>query len=160
MLTNGCLRCPVRVLAVLAADRYSVALLDNHGRRTRDDVTVTLAEYSTPIYSRPMDPPLRVLGLYDEEALATGKPSNGPAACPHSRWAAEAIVRGPRRYFEIVVPVSGPHWLRTLASGSAVFGDLLVGSIDAAAPADAPPPPTRSIGDLLYPAWLNRRSPR
>ncbi len=151
MLTNGLFRCPVRVLAVLAADRYSVALLDHLGRRTRDDVTLLLADFKTPTISRPMDPPLRALGMYDAEAAAGRGPSNGPAACPLARDAAERLVRRPRVHLEIVVPVSGPHWLRSLASGVATPGDLRIGT------ADATPGGLVSIAEHLYPAHLLRR---
>lgn len=141
MLMYG-LRCPVRVLAVLAADRYSVALLDGAGRRTGDDVTVVLSDWQSPIVRRPADPPVRAWAMFGGDADA-------PATCPTARRHAERIVRRRGVRLEVRLPVSGRRWLRSVADGDGVPGDLFVGGgADEA---------MVSIGELLRPRWVLRR---
>lgn len=118
------LRARVRVLAVLSADRYSVALIDNHGHRVKGDITIRLAGYSSRYITRPAEPPLRAAALYP-----TDGDGNAPAACPMARDAAAQLLDQARRSghdIEATIPITGAGWLRSILNGDPVAGDLTI----------------------------------
>jgi hypothetical protein len=142
-LMNGQLTARVRVLAVLAADRYSVALLDQSGHRVKGDLTLRLAEHASPYILRPAEPPLVVAGLYNTDA-----DGNAPAACPDARDRAETILRTPGAAIFATIPITGAGWLRSILQGDAVIGDLAIQLPGAPSP--------RPIADLLAGHLIDR----
>lgn len=121
---NGHLRARVRVLSVLSADRYSVALLDDRGHRVKGDLTIRLAGYSSRYITRPPEPPLRAAALYPTDA-----DGNAPAADPISRDFAERLLIAARRSgheIEATIPITGAGWLRSILHGDPVVGDIAI----------------------------------
>lgn len=126
-----------RVRYVYAADRLSVMLLASDGGETGDDVTLQLPCVANSI-SRPCDPPLLALRLFDPSA-ADGRTSLAPGPCPNASRATKRALRdcGVTAVHLPIMPRRG--WMESLTPGILMQGELYL--LPGPRPVDPSPEP-------------------